>query len=259
MKVHKIGIIMNGVTGRMGTNQHLIRSIKAIIDQGGVKLNDSEIIMPDPILVGRNAAKVEELAKQHAVERWTKQRLQDKKPLSARTLNAHLVALTAFGTYFARFQRSSKDYFLTGHSVPWWAICFTIVATETSTLSFIGVPAGISGSANDEAAVELIPRCLHAGITINRGGECHTLAFSDEVMPAKGDPLSPQDIALLRRWIEEGAVWPEFAVERLTLTPLADERNHVSSIVLQGRDITQQRAAERHDRRERRRCVEAEA
>ena len=53
----------------------------------------------------------------------------------------YVLALTAFGTYFARFQRSSKDYFLTGHSVPWWAICFTVVATETSTITFIGVPA----------------------------------------------------------------------------------------------------------------------
>jgi SSS family transporter len=54
----------------------------------------------------------------------------------------YLLAITAFGTWFARFQRSTRDYFLTGRSVPWWAICFTIVATETSTLSFIGVPAG---------------------------------------------------------------------------------------------------------------------
>nr|MBA2356413.1 sodium/solute symporter [Acidobacteriota bacterium] len=53
----------------------------------------------------------------------------------------YVLALTAFGTYFARFQRSSRDYFLTGRSVPWWAICFTIVATETSTITFIGVPA----------------------------------------------------------------------------------------------------------------------
>ena len=53
MKTHKVGIIMNGVTGRMGTNQHLLRSIKAIIDQGGIKLGDSEVIIPDPILVGR--------------------------------------------------------------------------------------------------------------------------------------------------------------------------------------------------------------
>ncbi|HTV02883.1 MAG TPA: sodium:solute symporter [Luteitalea sp.] len=53
----------------------------------------------------------------------------------------YVLALTAFGMYFARFQRSTKDYFLTGHSVPWWAICFTIVATETSTITFIGVPA----------------------------------------------------------------------------------------------------------------------
>ena len=54
----------------------------------------------------------------------------------------YLLAITLFGSWFSRFQRTTRDYFLTGHSVPWWAICFTIVATETSTLSFIGVPAG---------------------------------------------------------------------------------------------------------------------
>jgi solute:Na+ symporter, SSS family len=54
----------------------------------------------------------------------------------------YLVAITAFGSWFARFQKTTRDYFLTGRTVPWWAICFTIVATETSTLSFIGVPAG---------------------------------------------------------------------------------------------------------------------
>ena len=51
-KIHKIGIIMNGVTGRMGTNQHLMRSIVAIMRQGGVRLSDSETIMPEPTLVG---------------------------------------------------------------------------------------------------------------------------------------------------------------------------------------------------------------
>ena len=54
----------------------------------------------------------------------------------------YLLGITAFGSWFARFQKTTRDYFLTGRSVPWWAICFTIVATETSTLSFIGVPAG---------------------------------------------------------------------------------------------------------------------
>ena len=49
MAEHKVGIIMNGVTGRMGTNQHLLRSIKAIIDQGGVKLSDSEVIFASSI------------------------------------------------------------------------------------------------------------------------------------------------------------------------------------------------------------------
>jgi predicted dehydrogenase len=61
-KIHKIGIIMNGVTGRMGTNQHFIRSILAIIQQGGVKISESEVIMPDPILVGRSEAKLRKLA-----------------------------------------------------------------------------------------------------------------------------------------------------------------------------------------------------
>ncbi|HEY8966875.1 MAG TPA: Gfo/Idh/MocA family oxidoreductase [Candidatus Methylacidiphilales bacterium] len=71
MKVHKIGIIMNGVTGRMGTNQHLIRSILAIRQQGGVKLSASEVIMPDPILIGRNEDKLRELAQKHGVERYS--------------------------------------------------------------------------------------------------------------------------------------------------------------------------------------------
>ena len=58
----QIGVIMNGVTGRMGTNQHLLRSIVAIRDQGGVKIGDGESIVPDPILVGRNEKKLAALA-----------------------------------------------------------------------------------------------------------------------------------------------------------------------------------------------------
>ncbi|MEM9224589.1 MAG: Gfo/Idh/MocA family oxidoreductase [Pseudomonadota bacterium] len=62
---------MHGVTGRMGTNQHLIRSIAAIRSDGGVALADGRRVMPDPILVGRNAQKVASLAAEHGVERWT--------------------------------------------------------------------------------------------------------------------------------------------------------------------------------------------
>ena len=61
MKEHKIGIIMNGVTGRMGTNQHLLRSIVAIIKQGGVTTSIGETIMPDPVLVGRDEHKLQKL------------------------------------------------------------------------------------------------------------------------------------------------------------------------------------------------------
>ena len=71
MKIHKIGIIMNGVTGRMGTNQHLIRSLAAIVAQGGVKISDNEVIMPDLVLVGRNGNKLKNLAERTQVKNWT--------------------------------------------------------------------------------------------------------------------------------------------------------------------------------------------
>ncbi len=67
MKQHRVGIIMNGVTGRMGTNQHLLRSICAIIEQGGVVTGGGETIMPDPVLVGRNHAKLERLAERSGI------------------------------------------------------------------------------------------------------------------------------------------------------------------------------------------------
>jgi predicted dehydrogenase len=71
MKKHKVGIIMNGVTGRMGTNQHYIRSILAIRKQGGLKVSDSEVIWPEPVLVGRSEAKLAQLAAMDEGVRWT--------------------------------------------------------------------------------------------------------------------------------------------------------------------------------------------
>ncbi|MFN3169368.1 MAG: Gfo/Idh/MocA family protein [Hyphomicrobiales bacterium] len=71
MRTQRIGIIMHGITGRMGMNQHLIRSVLAIRDQGGVALADGSYLLPDPILVGRNADKVEAIAKACNVPRWT--------------------------------------------------------------------------------------------------------------------------------------------------------------------------------------------
>jgi predicted dehydrogenase len=82
MAQQRLGIIMNGVTGRMGMNQHLIRSIVAIRAQGGVALANGGRVMPDPILVGRNADKVAALAKAHGITRWTTdldKALKDKK------------------------------------------------------------------------------------------------------------------------------------------------------------------------------------
>lgn len=69
--MQEIGIIMNGVTGRMGTNQHLIRSILSIREEGGVELPSGERVMPNPLLVGRNERKLQELSEEHDIERWT--------------------------------------------------------------------------------------------------------------------------------------------------------------------------------------------
>ena len=71
MSERRVGIVMHGVTGRMGTNQHLVRSILEIRNQGGVPLTDGTRVMPDPVLVGRNRAKLEGLARAHGIERWT--------------------------------------------------------------------------------------------------------------------------------------------------------------------------------------------
>lgn len=71
MSTRTVGVIMNGVTGRMGTNQHLVRSLVAIRKQGGLTLHNGDIIMPDPILVGRNAAKLQALAQANGIDRWS--------------------------------------------------------------------------------------------------------------------------------------------------------------------------------------------
>ncbi len=71
IEYHRLGVIMNGVTGRMGTNQHLVRSILAIRSQGGIALADGRRIWPDPILVGRSEHKVRALAEQHGIGRWS--------------------------------------------------------------------------------------------------------------------------------------------------------------------------------------------
>jgi predicted dehydrogenase len=71
MAIQRLGVIMHGVTGRMGYNQHLVRSIAAIRSAGGVRLPNGDRVMPDPVLVGRNAEKLEEIAKLHDISRHT--------------------------------------------------------------------------------------------------------------------------------------------------------------------------------------------
>jgi predicted dehydrogenase len=70
MTHQRLGLIMHGVTGRMGMNQHLIRSIVALRKEGGVKLSNGTRVMPDPILIGRDGAKIEALARAHGIERF---------------------------------------------------------------------------------------------------------------------------------------------------------------------------------------------
>ena len=69
--VREIGIIMNGVSGRMGYRQHLVRSILAIRDQGGIELSDGSRVTVRPLLVGRSEAKLAELAARHGIEDYT--------------------------------------------------------------------------------------------------------------------------------------------------------------------------------------------
>lgn len=71
MGEQRLGLIMHGVTGRMGYNQHLVRSVLAIRDQGGIMLKNGDRLVPDPILVGRNADRVRAVAERHGVARWS--------------------------------------------------------------------------------------------------------------------------------------------------------------------------------------------
>jgi predicted dehydrogenase len=71
MGERRLGLIMHGITGRMGYNQHLVRSILAIRDQGGVALKNGDRLILDPILVGRNGDKVRALAERHGITRWS--------------------------------------------------------------------------------------------------------------------------------------------------------------------------------------------
>src|SRR4029450_12184323 len=71
MTQRTLGLILNGVPGRMGVNQHLIRSVAAIRAQGGVLMSDGSRVMLDPVLVSRTGEKVRALAEQHGGLRWT--------------------------------------------------------------------------------------------------------------------------------------------------------------------------------------------
>jgi predicted dehydrogenase len=66
-----VRVAMNGVTGRMGYRQHLVRSVLNIRDQGGVLLADGTRVCPEPVLVGRREARLREIAQQHGIQRWT--------------------------------------------------------------------------------------------------------------------------------------------------------------------------------------------
>src|SRR6266702_4524793 len=66
-----INVALNGVTGRMGYRQHLVRSLLAIREQGGVQLADGSSLYPEPILVGRNEERLRAIAERHGLERWT--------------------------------------------------------------------------------------------------------------------------------------------------------------------------------------------
>ena len=71
MSTSTLRIGMNGITGRMGYRQHLVRSIVPIMEQGGVTLADGSKVLVEPILIGRRPDAVKEIAERHGIERWT--------------------------------------------------------------------------------------------------------------------------------------------------------------------------------------------
>src|SRR5689334_1419653 len=66
-----IHVALNGVTGRMGYRQHLVRSLLAIREQGGIRLEDGSALYPEPILIGRSEERLRVIAERHGLERWT--------------------------------------------------------------------------------------------------------------------------------------------------------------------------------------------
>ena len=66
-----IHVALNGVTGRMGYRQHLVRSLLSIREQGGVRLDDGTAVYPEPVLVGRNEERLRAIAARHGLDRWT--------------------------------------------------------------------------------------------------------------------------------------------------------------------------------------------
>ena len=66
-----IGIVLNGVTGRMGLRQHLLRSVLAIRQDGGLPLRDGTVLWPEPVLVGRSESKLRDIAERHGLTDWT--------------------------------------------------------------------------------------------------------------------------------------------------------------------------------------------
>ncbi|MCW2938493.1 MAG: oxidoreductase protein [Actinomycetia bacterium] len=71
MATRSLGVVMNGVTGRMGYRQHLVRSVLAINDEGGVLLSNGERILLEPVLVGRSESKLRDLCARHNLKNWT--------------------------------------------------------------------------------------------------------------------------------------------------------------------------------------------
>src|ERR1700689_411942 len=65
-----IHVALNGVTGRMGYRQHLVRSLLSIREQGGVRLDDGPAVSPEPILAGRSEDRLRAIAERHGLERW---------------------------------------------------------------------------------------------------------------------------------------------------------------------------------------------
>jgi predicted dehydrogenase len=235
MTTKRLGLIMNGVTGRMGLNQHLIRSIIAIRDQGGVLLANGDRMLPDPILIGRDADKVERLARRFNVERWSTdldKALADKND----TIFFDAATTQARPTLLTKAINAGKHVYCEKPMTKSIEQSKKVVARVKQ--SGLKMQVGVQGMSDDsyEKAHEYIKQGVLGNVVIaqidysrNHTGDFWTVPFDEGVRPGENldwnaflgpAPKRPYDpdrfFAWRRYWDYSGGIATDLFIHRVT-------------------------------------------